>query len=95
MKELLESRKSATLARCAIVAAALSAVWAAADTPARAQEPYKWCADYSRRIGATNCGFTTLEQCRATISGIGGNCYVNPFWRDATDRPRKRRSRQR
>ena len=23
-------------------------------------------------LGATNCGFLTLEQCRASVSGIGG-----------------------
>jgi hypothetical protein len=27
-----------------------------------------------------NCGFTTYEQCRVTILGIGGYCGTNPFW---------------
>ena len=31
-----------------------------------------WCADY--RIGGTNCGFQTFEQCRAAVSGVGGGC---------------------
>jgi hypothetical protein len=25
-----------------------------------------------------NCGFATLEQCRATASGAGGQCQPNP-----------------
>lgn len=43
--------------------------------PAEAQN-YPWCAQYSYRDGAT-CGFTTFDQCMATISGIGGFCHVN------------------
>ncbi len=42
---------------------------------------YPWCADLGKDIGATNCGFTTLEQCRATVSGIGGFCIQNPSYR--------------
>jgi hypothetical protein len=36
-----------------------------------------WCADLGRDLG-TNCGFVTLEQCRAAIFGINGQCYPNP-----------------
>jgi hypothetical protein len=35
-------------------------------------DAYKWCAVESG--GGTNCGFVTIEQCRATISGSGGSC---------------------
>jgi hypothetical protein len=41
-------------------------------------DPYKWCAIY--RVGGSNCGFVTLEQCRATVSGIGGDCQPNQFY---------------
>jgi len=30
--------------------------------------------------GSTNCGFHTLRQCRASISGAGGFCSRNPHW---------------
>lgn len=52
-------------------------------------EPYKWCAVYSsgRGGGASNCGFVTLEQCRATVSGIGGFCAENQFYTGPEDRP--------
>jgi hypothetical protein len=39
----------------------------------------RWCAQYSGR-GATNCGFFTIEQCRATVSGIGAFCVPNQFY---------------
>jgi hypothetical protein len=42
-----------------------------------AEGPYPWCADLGLDLGI-NCGFATLEQCRAAISGIGGQCYANP-----------------
>ena len=36
-------------------------------------DPYRWCA-VSSVSGGTNCGFVTMEQCRASISGVGGVC---------------------
>jgi hypothetical protein len=66
------------------MSAALSlGVLTAAVTDASSQDAriYKWCAIYSgARGGAQNCGFDTLQQCRATVSGVGGFCNVNPFW---------------
>jgi Protein of unknown function (DUF3551) len=50
-------------------------------TPQAKADPYKWCAEYGGRDGGgTNCGFITLEQCRATISGMGGWCVPNQFY---------------
>jgi hypothetical protein len=41
----------------------------------------RWCAEYLGEAGgATNCGFFTIEQCRATVSGIGGFCVPNQFY---------------
>ena len=37
-----------------------------------AADPYRWCAVDSG--GGTNCGFVTIEQCRTSISGMGGFC---------------------
>jgi hypothetical protein len=31
-----------------------------------------WCAISNQ--GAANCGFPTIDQCRAEVSGNGGNC---------------------
>lgn len=47
-------------------------------TRANAQN-YPWCAYYSggQGGGGTNCGFTTFQQCMATVSGIGGFCNQN------------------
>jgi hypothetical protein len=43
-------------------------------TAAKAQN-YPWCALYKE--GAVNCGFTTFQQCLATVSGSGGFCNQN------------------
>ena len=45
-------------------------------------DPYKYCAVYASGYagGGTNCGFVTLDQCRVTISGIGGTCTLNPYY---------------
>jgi hypothetical protein len=47
------------------------------EKPSAAQT-YPWCAYYDVWQGATNCGFTTYQQCLATVSGVGGSCGVNP-----------------
>jgi len=39
-----------------------------------------WCATYSgKKGGSENCTFTTYEQCREQVSGLGGWCRANPF----------------
>ena len=71
---------------------------AACGSEARAQyDPYPWCAEYSGGIdGAKNCYFLTLQQCRTTVSGVGGYCTPNTFYTGpAADRPAPRRARPR
>jgi hypothetical protein len=65
-------------------------------TPTAGQaDPYKWCAVYGGKDdGARNCGFVTLEQCRATVSGIGGFCEENSFYTGPAERPAKRARRR-
>ncbi len=50
----------------------------AMSTRAEAQN-YPWCAYYGAGTdgGGTNCGFTTFEQCMATLNGMGGFCDRN------------------
>ena len=56
-------------------------------------DPYPWCANYGGRFGgASNCGFSTWNQCMATVSGIGGFCARNQFY---NPRPSSNRSRKR
>jgi hypothetical protein len=71
------------LFRTKAMAAVLATPMALAQTPANAVpcDNTRWCAQYSGRSGgATNCGFFTLAQCRATVSGIGGFCVPNQFY---------------
>ena len=65
------------------------AAMAALARPAAAIE-YPWCAQYGGMSdGGRNCGFSTLAQCLATVSGIGGGCERNLFYPSATERPVK------
>jgi Protein of unknown function (DUF3551) len=74
------------LARRTTLLATLLLMPVLAPSPARAYampyDPYPWCANYGSGspFGGTNCGFLTLEQCRATIRGIGGFCEPNQFY---------------
>jgi hypothetical protein len=43
---------------------------------------YPWCALYKE--GAVNCGFTTFQQCLATVSGSGGLCTQNTTYQPAS-----------
>jgi hypothetical protein len=61
---------------------------------ARAEIIYPWCAQYGDRDGGRNCGFSTLEQCRAAISGNGGYCEENPMYRPLVETPPSRRPRR-
>jgi hypothetical protein len=64
--------------RSLLVFVAIVIAAAATGSSARAQN-YPWCAQYGGFFGdgGTNCGFTTYEQCLATISGMGGACERN------------------
>jgi uncharacterized protein DUF3551 len=67
------------------VAGLVSAV-ASSAAPAR---EYPWCAVYGGSMnGSSNCGFTTRAQCLATVSGIGGDCSPNPFYKGSGNRKR-------
>jgi hypothetical protein len=36
-----------------------------------------WCGSF--RLSSTNCGYSSSEECMATVRGLGGFCYPNPF----------------
>ncbi len=68
-----------------MIGLAAAALAGAMSGPAQARE-YPWCARYDWTT--SNCGFVSLQQCLATISGIGGRCEPNP--RFAPQGPRRR-----
>jgi Protein of unknown function (DUF3551) len=76
----------------------LAAIVSMDATPTWAAIEYPWCAQYGGgdNSGGRNCGFSTLEQCRATVSGIGGFCEPNLFYpgsaRDTSQSKRKRQN---
>jgi hypothetical protein len=75
-----------------ILAASVTVGMAAASlsAPGKASaEPYKWCAVLNMGDAAYNCGFVTLDQCQATVSGIGGFCERNQFYHEPGGKPAK------
>jgi hypothetical protein len=49
--------------------------------PATAEITYPWCVQYGGFDGGgRNCGFSTLEQCRATANGSSDFCERNPMY---------------
>jgi hypothetical protein len=77
----------------AILALGAIAALGALDAAHVATAQGAWCADYSGR-GGSNCGFYTLEQCRATVSGVGGTCSPSPYV-TRSDVPLRRKVRRR
>src|SRR5262245_41175481 len=80
-------------------------------SPARSEVVYPWCAQYADRgggqlaaagiifveegTGGRNCGFWTLEQCRAALMGNGGRCEPNPMYIPGRDSPPRQPRRSR
>jgi hypothetical protein len=82
-------RASLTMRSLFILTAIAATVLA---TAAKAQN-YPWCALY--KDGAMNCGFTTFQQCLATVSGSGGFCTQNSTYQPSSaTRPRNQRNSQ-
>jgi hypothetical protein len=74
-----------------LIAGLVSAV---ASSASSARE-YPWCAVYGGSMnGSSNCGFTTRAQCLATVSGIGGDCAPNQFYKGSGKNKRARSNRQ-
>ena len=65
--------------------ACLGAASLLAASSSQAQE-YPWCAQYGSRDGGSNCGFTTWRQCMDTVSGVGGYCRENLFYKGSLQR---------
>jgi hypothetical protein len=79
--------------RVAFLVLSFLVVTAGIGTRADAQT-YPWCAHYSGGSmgGAMNCGFTTFQQCMATVSGIGGFCEQNDWYKPPAPAPVRRKS---
>ena len=75
-------------AKVALFSAMSMAALATHTSPAVATE-FPWCVRYSGEGGGSrNCGFSTIEQCRASASGTGF-CEFNTFYSGVTERPAK------
>ena len=72
--------------RAKVIVAALVMIPAVlTQTPARAD----WCAQYSD--GLENCGFSTFEQCQASVSGGASFCRPSQYNSGYASAGRKKR----
>lgn len=67
---------------CCLATLAAASVFGATAGVAR---EYPWCAQYGSNNGGANCGFVSYQQCRAALSGNGGSCSENQFFRGYRD----------
>ena len=77
------------MGKAMILAIAIVAAVSTLGGRAQAERYYPWCAWYDD--WTSNCGFVTLRQCMATVSGVGGICKPNPYgapFREPRGRPR-------
>lgn len=77
--------------RVAIASGALLVALLAAPTAGQAQT-YPWCSRYD--WSTYNCGFSTLQQCLANVSGIGGICERNAHYYAQQPREPRRKYRR-
>jgi len=73
------SIRNALKAAFALGALLMAGVFEAATT-ARADGPGAWCAAAGGRNEYRNCGYFSLQQCRAAVSGVGTFCQPNPYF---------------
>jgi hypothetical protein len=66
--------------RKSIFFVAILTALAAATVPAAAQSPtsYPWCLRGAKG-GGMSCYFNSYQECRATLSGLGGWCMRSPY----------------
>jgi hypothetical protein len=56
-------------------------------------QTYPWCSIYSGSMGgSSNCGFSTYQQCMENVSGIGGFCQLNDWYKPPVSAPSRHKS---
>jgi len=75
-----------------LVLAAEALMLAAPSARAQTYDPaWPVCMQvYSKGANFITCGYTSLEQCRATASGRSAMCMLNPYYAGPGERPRRR-----
>jgi hypothetical protein len=82
---------------CWIILTFATMLTAAPATAQRYDPRYPVCLQKWGEAGATgiDCSYTSLEQCKATASGLSASCSDNPYWSKAQQAtPGRTRARQ-
>ena len=80
--------------RLAIAVLTIAATLAGSMHPGSAQFNNRYCAQGGRGSGEPDCSYSTMDQCRASASGLGRYCVENPNWRPQTRSQRRKDSRR-
>lgn len=48
---------------------------------------YPWCAWFPDNVAGGGCFFTSVQDCWATVRGVGGYCGINPYPPPPTAQP--------
>jgi hypothetical protein len=78
-----DDRESAMMRMAIIAPFVIAAAFLGETQVSSAQSPYSypWCSLGGKRgSNALSCYYTSWEQCRTTMSGIGGNCVQSPYY---------------
>jgi hypothetical protein len=79
------------MSKAQVLAALIAGLAVAAPPAAHAlfsrHQDQPWCAAFNDSI--RDCGYLTIAQCRAAISGVGGLCELNPFYRGSAAQLRR------
>lgn len=70
--------------RLSVIPLAFAIATLAGSSPAAAQS--KYCLRGKQWGHPGNCSFATMAQCRATASGTGATCGINPRYSFARER---------
>lgn len=67
------------MTRLALAVVTLAAAALLQPRSADAMPYWPWCSQYDQPSYAHSCAFSSWDQCMATVRGIGGYCYANPY----------------
>lgn len=84
-------RRILSLAALAASLCGLVPLLAAAPAAAQRNYVYPYCLTFYEgpgRYSHQECTFVSIAQCRASASGRGGQCDVNPLWQQPVKKKR-------
>ncbi|MBR1087214.1 DUF3551 domain-containing protein [Bradyrhizobium manausense] len=79
---------------CLMILAGTTAILGAVPATAQRYDPrYQVCLQswHQRGLVIFDCSYNSMDQCRATASGLSAMCLENPYWQGPSGRHSRRR----